>query len=462
MAPVKNRGDLIRAINKPLYQPLMSPEQQQQFELSQYLGRQTQGQPPSYNQWMAQRNGGNPYAQAPQQMQTPQSPIDLNSIFGGGAAGAASSAGGTAAGAAGTTFASGATVAGEVVGTAANGGYLMSTGVTVPASMGAPVASSAGAAGAGAAGGAFSLGGIGSAGNAYLPLAGLVGGADVLMNDRGPVRGGLQGAASGAAIGSYFSPAGALVGAGIGGVVGLGKGLMEHESTRDRAKRHTKELSGQFKDDASYQAFVRGMREQYNSGPPDPTKPFAGGKYSSWDEYKKAGLEAGDLTGVLGNLKLGPEYTKLTADQKKAFTQAAIDADLYNSKKGEVEITDQAKAQQILASMIKDGFKIPTNGKAPSGQGVFTNTKKPLMIPAAAKYYDPEMTGSAIGNAAAKGPKVYDPEMTGSALGASGVAPFVYNPENVGSPLGQIMIPRSSTKSPGIGKDGKRINYGSR
>lgn len=127
---------------------------------------------------------------------------------------------------------------------------------------------------------------------------------------------------------------------------------LTHESTRDVAKRHTKSLLDQGQNDSQWQNYVGGMRKQYESAPTDPSKPFAG-KYGSWDEYKNAGLEAGDLTGVYGNLKtFGPDWAKLSQGDRQKVTQGIIDAGLYDSKKGEVEITDQARAKQIRDQVL--------------------------------------------------------------------------------------------------------------
>ena len=228
------------------------------------------------------------------------------------------------------------------VGTAADGGVMI-----------AP-------AGAAAEGGMLSLGGIGSAGNAILPAAGAFGAYDLLSNDYGAGRGALQGAASGAAIGSFFGPPGAAVGAGVGGLIGLGKSFFNHETTRDVAKKHTSDLLSKHKDDPNYQSYVSNIRQQYNAPPPDPSHPFHGGQYSTFEEYKQAGLDPADLTGVYGNLKtFGNQWTNLDAEKQKAVTQGLINAGLYTSKKGEVEITDQAKAKAIFDSVT---------GKAPAAQ----------------------------------------------------------------------------------------------
>jgi hypothetical protein len=124
-----------------------------------------------------------------------------------------------------------------------------------------------------------------------------------------------------------------------------------HKSTRDVARGNTSRLLKVSPEDTKWQDYVKGMRGQYDAAPSDPSKPFAG-KYANWNEYKKAGLEAGDLTGVLGNLELGPDYGKASFDQQKAITQKLIDKDQYYSKKGEVKIKDQALAKQIASEIL--------------------------------------------------------------------------------------------------------------
>lgn len=211
------------------------------------------------------------------------------------------------------------------------------------------------------AAGPFSLGGIGSAGNAYLPALGAFGAYDVLANDRGPVRGTLQGAASGAAIGSYFGGVGAIPGAIVGGLAGLGRSLFDHESTREHAQKNTSNLLGRNPNDAQYQNYVQSMRRQYDSAPPDPSKPFAG-KYSNWNEYKNAGLEAGDLTGVYGNIDtFGSDWTRLSQPKRQEITQKLIDADLYVSDRGEVKIKNKNKAKEIFANALVRNNQPPSN-----------------------------------------------------------------------------------------------------
>ncbi len=189
----------------------------------------------------------------------------------------------------------------------------------------------------------------------------------------------------GAGIGTMVAPGlGTAAGAALGNVIGygfqgdgvkndvalglvspallLGKktGLLKpHKTTRQVAQEHTGQLLEQGKDNNNWQQYVAGMRQQFNAPPPDPSKPFAG-KYATFEDYKKGGLEAADLTGVYGNLKVyGPEWASLTPEQRQAITQANIESGIYASKKGEVEITDEQKALENKNNVLK-GFAVAT------------------------------------------------------------------------------------------------------
>jgi hypothetical protein len=78
------------------------------------------------------------------------------------------------------------------------------------------------------------------------------------------------------------------------------RGLIR-KTTRQYAQEKTGELQEAAGDNQQALDYVNAMRAQYNSAPEDKSKQFAG-KYGSWDEYQKAGLEASDLTGVYGNI----------------------------------------------------------------------------------------------------------------------------------------------------------------
>lgn len=124
-----------------------------------------------------------------------------------------------------------------------------------------------------------------------------------------------------------------------------------HKTTRQTAQEHSQQLLKDAGDDPVAQNYVQGMRAQFNEAPKGNA--FAGGKYATFDEYQKAGLDPKDLSGVYGNMKtFGPEWSHLTQDQREAVTQGLIGANLYKSKKGEVEITDANQAQQIYNTIL--------------------------------------------------------------------------------------------------------------
>lgn len=139
-------------------------------------------------------------------------------------------------------------------------------------------------------------------------------------------------------------------------------GLFNHKSTRERQADVTNDIMNKYKDDPQALAYWSAMREQYKDAPPDPSKPFLNGTYGSWDEYKQAGLQAGDLSGVGGNA-IFKEWASLSQPQREAVTQALIDADLYDSKDGGVVIKDEKKAQEIKNNVLK-GFNVGANATA--------------------------------------------------------------------------------------------------
>jgi hypothetical protein len=363
---------------------------EQQVQIYEQLAAE-RGQPTSYNDFLASRG------QQPQQQQDPGAGADMGLPALAGSGYLAKQLGlGEAASAAPTglvTEGLGTGIPGLQGGTA-----LINGQVGIPGLQGGQALVGGQIPEAAVSG--WDLANIGAGGNYILPAAGAVGAYDLLSNDYGPGRGALQGAASGAAIGSYAGAPGALIGGAIGGAIGLGKGLMRHESTADVQKKHTAGLASQ-SDDPAWQAYLRGMRNQTT---PDPSKPFAGGQYSTWDEYKNAGLDSADLTGVYGNLKtFGPDWAKLNFDQQRAVTQGIIDAGLYNSKKGEVEITDEARARDIFknisqggnSSSAKDSKKTSSNSSSASSESS-SNPSKIWTATKSGSWENP--TGQAFGD----------------------------------------------------------------
>lgn len=253
------------------------------------------------------------------------------------------------------------------VGSAANGGTLLSDGSVA----GAPGIGLAPYLGAGAAG----LG-------AYQLYKGLKAG-DTKSSALGGA--GLAGGLAAAAPLAGFGPLGwGAIGLSAlgGGALGAGlSGLFDHESTRDIAKKHTSQLSKMGGNDSNWQNYVGTVRAQFNEGPPDPDNPYFGGKYGSWDEYKSAGLNADDLSHVYGNLKTyGPAWASLSQDQRRAITQANIDSGLYRPNKGEVEITDAAKAKANFDAVMNPKPAAPAAKQQP-GAVMLDTTKRPAFDP---------------------------------------------------------------------------------
>jgi hypothetical protein len=163
---------------------------------------------------------------------------------------------------------------------------------------------------------------------------------------------------------------------------GLGKnirGKLFHQSTKGVQQMHSGQLM-QNSNDPQWQNYVVAMRMQVEEGPKDKERPFAG-KYKTFSEYKQAGLDANNLTGVYGNLDTFkptyatkanvPDWSKLTFDQQKAVTQRLIDEDMYYSKKGEVLISDKEKARKIYEDMAKTNFEVTQSSAQPNKMGTY-------------------------------------------------------------------------------------------
>jgi len=268
------------------------------------------------------------------------------------------------------------------VATALNGGTLTAGGTVIPPTEPTTITNFAGEA-------TPALGAAGVLAGGYNAYEGI--------KKKNPVQAGLGGGGAWLglnAMGYSLGPAGwAMVAAPTAAAL-LSKAF-KHKSTRDVAKDHTTSLLNTAKDNPTWQNYVEGMRAQYNSAPPDPSRPYAG-KYATFNEYKKAGLQANDLTGVYGNLKtFGPDWANYSQQQRQAITQGLIDQGLYNSKKGEVVVSDENRARQIRDSIIN-----PTSSQTSN------------------------LVGKIASNSAQNGAAT-----------------------------------RSRTSSPGIDKNGKRINY---
>lgn len=170
-----------------------------------------------------------------------------------------------------------------------------------------------------------------------------------------------------------YSPVAKIIGAGLGG---LDTKYTQIKNTQDLIKDAEK-----IKDEnPEYLNYIMGAR--YNTVNEDLRKAqkesgvYYAGKYKTFDEYKAAGLEASDLTHVLGNIQtFGPEWASLTEEQRQIVTQAMINEDLYISDKGEVNILkkNRDKAKEIYNKLKESNFDPtlvgdPMFGKPPDGE----------------------------------------------------------------------------------------------
>jgi len=157
------------------------------------------------------------------------------------------------------------------------------------------------------------------------------------------------------------------LGAATGGLSEVARafGVGSHKSTKQVQDDHTNYLLSQHKDDPKYQAYIKAMRGNMTK----PTgKAFHGGDYATWDEYKKAGLDAKDLTGAEGILdEFQNEWTNLDQSQREGITQKFIDNNLLFSKEGDIDLGDEKKARELFNEYLQNS-------------GAKT-TPQPVMIP---------------------------------------------------------------------------------
>lgn len=329
----------------PSYRPLQTQQQQAMV--------QPNGQPLTYEQWLAARGMGQQQQQAPQQA-APQAPGQgiLSSVFGGGGGGAGVSqllGGGSAAGAGGAGEA-GISGAGSVA--------------NLPAAAGTPGYVYAAPAIAAALGTRWGLRTLQGKGKNWKDAS--------LADNAGRVA---------AATGTF-------------GLSELGNYAFnkfgKHKSTKERQGDITEELLSQNPDDPVYQNFVQGMRRQFSEGRPESQhKAFGdthGNEFDTFSDYEKFGLDAKNLTGTEGAIRGGgAEYTHLSPDQQAAYTQALIDAKQFESESGGVGVKDLAAAQKIFQDVKAGGFKSAPTATAPTSKpfnGMATSTQ-PLRIPQA-------------------------------------------------------------------------------
>lgn len=222
-----------------------------------------------------------------------------------------------------------------------------------------------------------------------------------------------------------------------------------HQSTKGVQMEHSGQLAERAPDDQQYQDYLGAARWGGKYGVEKGANPFFNGKYASWDDYKRGGLDATDLSGVYGNINVyGPDWAHLTDEQRRAVTQANIESNLYNSKKGEVYITDRDKAKENFANVMK-GFQagVQTTTQA-TGVAPIQPGQTPMTTVNAAKIQplQPGFTPQATAGFATGGVQPAQPALAQAAAQGVTMPPLV-------------PYIRQTTLSPGIGLDGRRIVY---
>lgn len=188
-----------------------------------------------------------------------------------------------------------------------------------------------------------------------------------------------QGALAGAGFGLGLGAAAPLIGLSTGPLGWTGLGLMAlggalggggltsllgHKST----KEYQKERWGELAESEDPVLAAQGQQYMQYLGS-EQAKEDA--KYENTFEGKKASgrLKAEDVWGGYGILKtFGSDWlSKYTEDERRQISQSLIDNDLIYTSKGDIKLKDPAKAKQI-AEEIKKGIAtvVPPGGKGPA------------------------------------------------------------------------------------------------
>ncbi len=151
------------------------------------------------------------------------------------------------------------------------------------------------------------------------------------------------------------------------------------------------------------------------------------------DQMKEDPSSVVQFQDVYGNYKtFGNEWDKYDSPTKVKITQALIDNNLYDSKDGDVIVTDEAKAKQIRDNILKSPGPSGMNVAVPGGPPSIAPQPGPLSMAAAAGSDN----------------RVMQTPLNPSAAAANDNRVIV-------APA--IQPARTTTRSPGIGLDGKPI-----
>lgn len=418
----------------------MTPQQQQLFQLIQRLNAQRgapgSNQPLTYQQWLAMRGTGNPYAQQPQG--GGMSGLDLKPLFGGAAGG-----GGLAAWLSGGGIATPELVSATMIPGAAAAGGAGAAGAAAGAGAGAAGAG-AGAAGAGSAAGAAS--GASGAGAAGLgSLASIAGPAAFMLT--APIWG--KGVMK--------------VGEKVGKALGMGtqstRKFNADELTATKAKGISNRMPGFFENIAPerQKEILKDMYDMHTLALPGQEGVHKGNEY----------LHLGRL------IQDGPNSRVSESGVRKMGDRTGTDFDFTEGKinwKHNVKPDVRKRLEAIFSEVKGAADQVKFNemlSKAMGGMGEAPSAGKPGAAAPAPAFNDKMWVE---GRDPGKPPS--------GASGASSVIPpggirdMMYivgrdgpMPPGFSAPAGKapMMIPkapaRSKTQSPGIGLDGKRIQY---
>lgn len=193
---------------------------------------------------------------------------------------------------------------------------------------------------------------------------------------------------------------------------------LNRKTTKDFQKERWNEVAGS--NDAATQNYGKQYQDYLGSEQQGIDAQYP----NTFDGKKEAGtLGAEDVWGGYGMFKTyGNDWlNKYSEDDRRNISQALIDNDLITSNKGDIVVRDENRARELASQVL--------GGQAQTAAQVMPNMAS----------LTPEQSAAVMQRF---------PGITNAVSGGQG------------SPLVQALQPqRSNTRSPGIGKDGKRIAY---
>ncbi len=226
------------------------------------------------------------------------------------------------------------------------------------------------------------------------------------------------------------------LGIATGGLSEIARPFLQHKSVADRRADNWTGLADQG---------IPGAQQAYdvsqNLGDLSGKITSGAHKGDAWsfqgalDQMKEDPSSIVQFQDVYGNYKtFGNEWDKYDSPTKVKITQALIDNNLYDSKDGDVIVTDEAKAKQIRDNILKSPGPSGMNVAVPGGPPAIAPQPGPLSMAAAAGSDN----------------RVMQPPLNPSAAAANDNRVII-------APA--IQPARTTTRSPGIGLNGKPMVY---